>query len=59
MGEEAMMALLRQAELDTARSVGERIRALERCSSLHDARPSPGASCRGNIRTGCESYRRS
>ncbi|WP_217694521.1 hypothetical protein, partial [Serratia marcescens] len=21
-------------------------------------RPSPGASCRGNIRTGCESYRR-
>ncbi|RQT36708.1 hypothetical protein DF036_11325 [Burkholderia contaminans] len=37
MGEEAMMALLRQAELDTARSVGERIRALERCSSLHDA----------------------
>ncbi|OXI54014.1 hypothetical protein CFB47_33435 [Burkholderia sp. AU27893] len=58
MGGGAMMGLLRQAERDTARSVDERIRALERCSSVHDARASPGVSCRRRIRTGCVSYRR-
>ncbi|RQT15590.1 hypothetical protein DF051_15900 [Burkholderia contaminans] len=58
VGGGAMMVLLRQAERDTARSVGERIRALERCASVHDARASPGVSGCSGIRTGCVSYRR-
>ncbi|OXJ08096.1 hypothetical protein CFB39_36735 [Burkholderia sp. AU6039] len=37
MGGEAMMGLLRQAGLETARSAGERIGAPERRSSIHDA----------------------
>ncbi|OXI15429.1 hypothetical protein CFB43_33490 [Burkholderia sp. AU15512] len=58
VGGEAMMGLLRQAGLETARSVGERIGAPERRSSIHDARASPGASGCSGIRTGCGSYRR-